>query len=62
MVLCFNCFVLSLIAHELVCEQIFFCLRLAFLSNKPKTRAQACLIYKQTNIKELFIESNLICS
>ena len=40
----------------------FFCSGLAFLSNKPKTKAQAWLIYKQTNMNELFIKPSLSCS
>ena len=36
----------------------FFCSGLACLSNKPKTKAQAWLIYKQTNMNELFIKSS----
>ena len=55
--LCLNCCVLSLIAHELVREQIF----LLGLS-EPKTKAQPRLIYKQTNMNELFIEPSLSCS
>ena len=54
--ICLNCFVLSLIAHEFVHEQIFllvslfmnkfFCLGLACLLNELKTKAQDWLIYK----------------
>ena len=56
-----NCCVSSLIAHELVCEQ-FFWLDLACLLNEPKTKAQVWLIYKQTKINKLFIESSPSCS
>ena len=37
----------------------FFCLGSTCLSNKPKTKAQFWLIYKQTNMNELFIEPSL---
>ena len=40
----------------------FFCSGLACLSNKPKTKAQAWLIYKQTNMNELFIKPSPSCS
>ena len=39
----------------------FFCLSLACLLNKPKTNAQAWLIYKQTNINKVFIELDPSC-
>ena len=39
----------------------FFCLSSACLSNKPKIKAQAWLIYKQMNMNELFIELSLSC-
>ena len=37
----------------------FFCLGLACLLNEPKNKAQAWLIYKQTNMNKLFIEPSL---
>ena len=40
----------------------FFCLGLAYLINKSKTKTRTWLIYKQTNMKEFFIESSLSCS
>ena len=40
-----NCCVSSLIAYELVCEQIFL-LSAACLFNEPKTKTQTWLIYK----------------
>ena len=40
----------------------FFCLGSACLLNKLKTKAQAWLIYKQTNMNELFIKPSLSCS
>ena len=40
----------------------FFCLGLAWLLNKPKTKAQAWFIYKQTNMNKLFIEPSPSCS
>ena len=40
----------------------FFCSGLACLSNKPKTKTQAWLIYKQTNMNELFIKPSPSCS
>ena len=61
MSLCLNCFVSRLIAHELVHEQIFF-LGSACLLNESKTKAQAWLIYKQTNMNKFFIELNSSCS
>ena len=39
----------------------FFCLSSACLSNKPKTKAQAWLLYKQMKMNELFIELSLNC-
>ena len=56
-----TCFVLSPIVHEFVQKQFFF-LSSACLSNKPKTKAQAWLIYKQTNMNELFIKLSSSCS
>ena len=53
-----TCFVSSLIVHE---QFFFFCLSSACLSNKPKIKAQAWLIYKQMNMNELFIELSLSC-
>ena len=61
MSLCLNYFVSNLIAHELIHKQIF-CLDSACLLNKPKTKAQAWFIYKQTNMNELFIKSSPSCS
>ena len=55
--LCLDCFISSLIVHELVREQFFF-LGTACLLNKPKTKAQALLIYKQINMNKLFIDSS----
>ena len=55
MSLCLNCCLSSLITHELVREQIF-CLGSACLLNELKNKAQAWLIYKQTNMNKLFIE------
>ena len=43
-------------------QEKFFCLCSACLSNKPKTKVQAWLIYKQTNMNEFFIEPNPSCS
>ena len=40
----------------------FFCSGLACLLNKPKTKAQAWLIYKQTNMNEFFIKPSPSCS
>ena len=40
----------------------FFCLSSACLLNEPKPKAQAWLIYKQTNMNKLFIESSPSCS
>ena len=48
------CLVSSL---ELVFEQIFL-LRLGLFIKEFKTKAQAWLIYKQTNMNELFIKPN----
>ena len=50
---------LSPVVHEQ-----FFCLGSAYLSNKPKTKAQAISLFinKQTNMNEFFIESNSSCS
>lgn len=62
MTLYLNYFVSSLITHELVREQFFFSLDLACLLNKPKTKIQAWLIYKQTNINEFFIDPRSSCS
>ena len=53
-------FVLSHIVHEFVHKQFFF-LSSACLSNKPKTKVQVWLIYKQTNMNELIIEPSLNC-
>ena len=36
----------------------FFCLGLACLLNEPSTKAQAWLVYKQTNMNELFYSHN----
>ena len=60
MILCINCFVSSLIAHLFMNN--LFRLGLACLLNQPETKAQVWLIYKQTNINELFIELNSNCS
>ena len=38
-----------------------FFLGLACLLNKPKIKAQTELVYKQTNMNELFIEPSPIC-
>ena len=54
-------FASSLIVHELVHEQ-FFCLGSACLLNKPKTKAQVLLIYKQINMNKLFINLSPSCS
>ena len=59
--LCLDWFVSSLIVHELVREQ-FFCLGSACLLNKPKTKAQVLLIYKQINMNKLFIDLSPSCS
>ena len=40
----------------------FWCLGLACLSNKLKTKTQAWLIYKQMNMNEFFIEPSSSCS
>ena len=58
---------LGMFCIDLYCSRayswtIFFYLSSACLSNKPKTKVQAWLICKQTNIKELFIEPNMSCS
>ena len=44
-----NCFVSNLIAHELVRELIFF-FGLGLSINKPKTKVQVWLIFKQINM------------
>ena len=59
--LCLDCFISSLIVHELVCEQFFF-LGSACLLNKPKIKAQVLLIYKQINMNKLFIDLSPSCS
>ena len=46
------CFVSSPIVHN------FFFLGSTCLLNKPKTKAQAWIIYKQMNMNELFIKLN----
>ena len=46
------CFVSSPIVHK------FFFLGSTCLLNKPKTKAQAWIIYKQMNMNELFIKLN----
>ena len=56
-----NCFVSNLIAHELVRELIFF-FGLGLSINKPKTKVQVWLIFKQINMNQLFIESSSSCS
>ena len=38
-----------------------FCSGLIRLLNKPKTKAQTWFIYKQTNMKKLFIELSPNC-
>ena len=60
MSLCLNCCVSSLIAHELVREQIFL-LGLGLFIKRAKTEAQTWLIYKQTNMDKLFIELSPSC-
>ena len=44
------------------CSLTNFIFGLGFLSNKPKTKAQSWLIYKQTNMNKLFIEPSQSCS
>ena len=56
------CFVSSPVVYELIYEQIFFGLSSVCLSDKPKTKAQVKLIYKQMNMNELFIERSSSCS
>ena len=48
------CFVSSPIVHNF----FFFFLGSTCLLNKPKTKAQAWIIYKQMNMNELFIKLN----
>ena len=60
MSLCLNCCVSSLIAHELVCEQIFL-FGLGLFIKRAKTEAQTWFIYKQTNMDKLFIELSPSC-
>ena len=52
-----NCCVSSLIANELVREQ-FFSLGSTCLLNEPKTKVQAWLIYKQTDMDKLCLFIN----
>ena len=56
-----TCFVSSAIVHEQLFI-IIICLGPTCLSKKPKIKAQAWLIYKQTNMNELFIEPSPSCS
>jgi len=44
-----TCFLSSPIVHEPIHEQFFF-LGSAHFLNKPKIKAQAWLVYKQTNM------------
>ena len=61
---CFDCTLMWYIwvwlyTHELVQEQFFFFLSLVGLFNKLKTKTQTWFIYKQININEIFIKTEV---
>lgn len=49
-----TCFISSFNVHEYIHKQIFFCLSLTYLLNKPTTNAQTWLVYKKTKKKTSF--------